>query len=198
MLFCLPIKKHLTSFLTSSPLRKETLSDLRQLLSVFFARFGGLKPLKYGAGAVRTEAMLRAGERSIPCNTRQTHFRFQVNTGIKSHPVQDTTPPVGFSLPFRLERWVQTEKPGHTSQTGHLKKKKTRSISKELSGWNYYWRWDLWKQRVPTGHNLLRCCISAVWALQGILPLRSRLSETRMALYCWVSAWEILNPGRAE
>lgn len=76
--------------------------------------------------------------------------------------------------------------------------KKTRSISKELSGWNYYWRWDLWKQRVPTGHNLLRCCISAAWALQGILPLRSRLSETRMALYCWVSAWEILNPGRAE
>lgn len=56
------------------------------------------------------------------------------------------------------------------------------ALLKDLPWSNYYWRQDLLEMRVPTGHNLLTCCISTAWDLRGISPPRSRLSK--QGLHC--------------
>lgn len=114
----------------------------------------------------------------------------------KSRSVQDTAPWVLLFFFCHSCRSIKNQKAWTYIQNRSLII--PGALLKDLPWSNYYQRQDLLEMRVPTGHNLLTCCISAAWDLWSISPPRSRLSKTRIALYHWVSAWEILQQGTAE
>lgn len=114
----------------------------------------------------------------------------------KSRSVQDTAPWVLLFFFCHSCRSIKNQKAWTHIQNRSLII--PGALLKDLPWSNYYRRQDLLEMRVPTGHNLLTCCISAAWDLRGISPPRSRLSKTRSALYHWVSAWEILQQGTAK
>lgn len=97
----------------------------------------------------------------------------------KSCSVQDTAPWV-FIFFCHSCRSIQNQKAWMHIQNRSLII--PGALLKDLPWSNYYWRQDLLEMRVPTGHNLLTCCISTAWDLRGISPPRSRLSK--QGLHC--------------